>query len=56
LCRGAILANRSKWFPGLAADDSVVVNPPDSLIDGAAVHIAPPPKPASQARGERKTS
>jgi RND family efflux transporter MFP subunit len=41
---------------GLAADDSVVVNPPDSLIDGAAVHIAPPPKPASQARGERKTS
>jgi hypothetical protein len=41
---------------GLTADDNVVVNPPDSLTDGASVRIAPPPKPASQAQGERKTS
>jgi len=41
---------------GLAADDNVVLNPPDSLIDGAAVRIAPPPKPVSQAQGERKAS
>jgi len=41
---------------GLAAEDNVVVNPPDSLIDGAVVRIAPPPKPASQAQGERKPS
>jgi RND family efflux transporter MFP subunit len=41
---------------GLTADDNVVLNPPDSLIDGAAVRIAPPPKPASQAQGERKPS
>ena len=41
---------------GLAADDNVVLNPPDSLIDGAPVRIAPPPKPASQAQGERKPS
>jgi hypothetical protein len=41
---------------GLTADDDVVVNPPDSLTDGASVRIAPPPKPASQAQAERKTS
>jgi RND family efflux transporter MFP subunit len=41
---------------GVAADDNVVVNPPDSLIEGAPVRIAPPPKPASQVQGERKTS
>src|SRR3984957_1479243 len=41
---------------GLAAEDNVVVNPPDSLIDGAAVRIAPPPKPAAQGQGEKKTS
>jgi RND family efflux transporter MFP subunit len=41
---------------GLGADDNVVVNPPDSLIEGAAVRIAPPPKPASQVQGPRKAS
>jgi multidrug efflux pump subunit AcrA (membrane-fusion protein) len=41
---------------GLAADDNVVVNPPDSITDGATVRIAPPPKPASQAQGQRKSS
>ena len=41
---------------GLAADDNVIVNPPDSLTDGATVRIAPPAKPAPQAQGERKPS
>ncbi len=41
---------------GLAADDNVVINPPDSLIEGAAVRIAPPPQPASQEQGQRKAS
>jgi len=40
---------------GIGANDNVVVNPPDSLTDGTAVQIAPPPKPAG-AQGENKTS
>jgi multidrug efflux pump subunit AcrA (membrane-fusion protein) len=28
---------------GLRTDDAVVVNPPDSIIDGATVHVAAPP-------------
>jgi RND family efflux transporter MFP subunit len=41
---------------GIAADDNVVINPPDSLIEGAAVRIALPPKPASQVQGKSKAS
>ncbi|HSY08179.1 MAG TPA: efflux RND transporter periplasmic adaptor subunit [Steroidobacteraceae bacterium] len=41
---------------GIGADDDVVVNPPDSLIEDAPVRIAPPPQPASQQQGGRKTS
>jgi RND family efflux transporter MFP subunit len=41
---------------GIAADDNVVINPPDSLVEGAPVRIAPAPKPAPQAQGKRKTS
>jgi len=41
---------------GIGADDNVVVNPPDSLIEDAPVRIAPPPQPASQQQGGRKTS
>jgi len=28
---------------GLGADDAVVVNPPDSIIDGVTVRVAAPP-------------
>ena len=28
---------------GLAADDKVILSPPDSLTDGVNVHVAPPP-------------
>jgi RND family efflux transporter MFP subunit len=41
---------------GIGADDNVVVNPPDSLIEDAPVRIAPPPQPASEQQGGRKTS
>ena len=33
---------------GVAANDQVVINPPDSLSDGGIVRIAPPPKPDNQ--------
>jgi RND family efflux transporter MFP subunit len=39
---------------GINANDNIVVNPPDSLADGAAVQIAPPPKLAAQ--GEKESS
>ena len=39
---------------GIGANDNIVVNPPDSLTDGTAVQIAPPPKPAAQ--GGKKSS
>jgi multidrug efflux pump subunit AcrA (membrane-fusion protein) len=29
---------------GLTAEDEIVINPPDSLGDGATVRVAPPPK------------
>lgn len=41
---------------GITAEDQVVLNPPDSLSDGAEVRIAPPPKPAAKAQSEKKTS
>jgi RND family efflux transporter MFP subunit len=41
---------------GITADDDVVLNPPDSLSDGAEVRIAPPPKPAAKAQSEKKPS
>ena len=34
---------------GIGADDSVVLNPPDSITDGAEVRIAPPPPKAADA-------
>jgi RND family efflux transporter MFP subunit len=42
---------------GITQDDAVVVNPPDSITDGVAVTIAPPPgqqqQPAAQAGGNK---
>jgi RND family efflux transporter MFP subunit len=37
---------------GIERDDSVVVNPPDSIQDGVAVRIAPPPAPKAQDSGK----
>ena len=37
---------------GLERNDSVVVNPPDSIQDGVAVRIAPPPPPKTQDPGK----
>ena len=36
---------------GIERDDAVVINPPDSIQDGIAVRIAPPPSKA-QAHGK----
>jgi RND family efflux transporter MFP subunit len=36
---------------GIEQDDAVVVNPPDSIEDGVAVRMAPPPPPKSQGLG-----
>jgi hypothetical protein len=41
---------------GVSADDNVVLNPSDSLVDGAAVRIATPPANKAPAQGEGKTS
>jgi RND family efflux transporter MFP subunit len=40
---------------GLGADDSVVINPPDSIVTGATVHMAAPP-PAQMAKRGATTS
>jgi RND family efflux transporter MFP subunit len=37
---------------GIEPDDSVVVNPPDSIQDGVPVRIAPPPPPKTQDPGK----
>ncbi len=37
---------------GIERDDSVVVNPPDSIQDGVPVRIAPPPPPKTQDAGK----
>jgi RND family efflux transporter MFP subunit len=37
---------------GIERDDAVVVNPPDSIQDGVAVRIAPPPAPQTQDAGK----
>jgi len=37
---------------GIDADDVVVLNPPDSIIDGAIVRIAPPPPAQPQVKGK----
>jgi RND family efflux transporter MFP subunit len=37
---------------GIERDDSVVVNPPDSIQDGVPVRIAPPPPPKTQDPGK----
>jgi hypothetical protein len=39
---------------GLGANDNIVVNPADSLSDGAVVQIAPQPQPAA-AQVEKKS-
>jgi hypothetical protein len=37
---------------GLDQNDAVVVNPPDSAIDGMPVRIAPPAPQTTQSKGE----
>lgn len=43
IVQGRDFGNTIEVLSGIAADDRVVVNPPDSITDGASVRIAPPP-------------
>ena len=43
IVQGRDFGNSIEVLSGLEADDAVVVNPPDSLTDGAAVRVAAPP-------------
>jgi hypothetical protein len=37
---------------GVTANDVIIVNPPDSITDGAQVRIAKPPPPNQQTPGK----
>jgi RND family efflux transporter MFP subunit len=41
--QGRDFGNTIEILSGLGADDSVVINPPDSIVDGAIVRVAAPP-------------
>jgi RND family efflux transporter MFP subunit len=41
--QGRDFGNTIEILSGLSADDSVVINPPDSIVDGAVVRVAAPP-------------
>jgi RND family efflux transporter MFP subunit len=45
IVQGRDFGSSIEVLSGLSADDSVVVNPPDSIISGLTVRIAPPPPP-----------
>jgi hypothetical protein len=54
--QGRDFGNTVEVLNGLTADDEVIVNPPDSITDGAQVRIAKPPqnqqgKPGQQGQG-----
>jgi RND family efflux transporter MFP subunit len=45
IVQGRDFGNSIEVLSGIDADDSVVINPPDSIISGITVHVAPPAKP-----------
>ena len=49
---GRDFGNSIEVLSGLEPADRVVVNPPDSITDGAAVRIAAPPPEPAQERGK----
>jgi len=52
--QGRDFGNTIEILSGLAPDDAVIVNPPDSLTDGVPVRIAPPP--SAQSKDKSKTT
>jgi RND family efflux transporter MFP subunit len=52
IVQGRDFGNSIEVLSGVEAGDAVVVNPPDSITDGAAVRIAAPPPAASKDLGK----
>jgi RND family efflux transporter MFP subunit len=53
IVQGRDFGNTIEVLSGLGAEDAVVLNPPDSIIDGATVRVAPPPNHASPDRASK---
>jgi hypothetical protein len=51
--QGRDFGNTVEVLNGLTADDEVIVNPPDSITDGAQVRIAKPPQNQQGKPGEQ---
>jgi RND family efflux transporter MFP subunit len=51
IVQGRDFGSTIEVLSGIDASDKVVINPPDSLTDGVAVRVAPPPPEPAQARG-----
>jgi RND family efflux transporter MFP subunit len=45
IVQGRDFGNTIEVLSGINADDSIVLNPPDSIISGITVRVAPPAKP-----------
>ena len=50
ITQGRDFGTEIEVLSGVAPEDTLVVNPPDSITDGVQVRIAPPQPPAGQAR------
>lgn len=58
--QGRDFGNTVEVLNGLTADEEVIINPPDSITDGAQVRIAKPPqkqqgKPGQQGKGQQQS-
>jgi RND family efflux transporter MFP subunit len=51
IVQGRDFGNSIEVLSGIEADDQVVLNPPDSITDGAPVRIAAPPADSTQGKG-----
>jgi RND family efflux transporter MFP subunit len=52
IVQGRDFGNTIEVLSGIEADDSVVVNPPDSITDGVSVRIASPPPDQEKEKGK----
>jgi multidrug efflux system membrane fusion protein len=52
IVQGRDFGNTIEVLSGIEADDSVVVNPPDSITDGVSVRIASPPSDQEKEKGK----
>jgi hypothetical protein len=52
IVQGRDFGSSIEILSGIEPTDKVIVNPPDSLTDGVAVRIAPPPSAAAKGTGK----